>query len=139
MSFRSRNAFAEPEYETRQPIRHNLDALNVLPTLPIPNLQSNMPSIDMANNNNIDETLKCHLCHQSFTAKSDLSQHRNTVHVKKNKKSFKCSICNVDFTQKHSLKNHLLIHSGTKPHKCSYCDKRFRVKYNLRLHLRQHS
>ena len=51
----------------------------------------------------------------------------------------KCDICGKEFTWPSQLKQHLLIHSGTKPYQCSICSKSFTQAGSLKKHLLCHS
>ena len=64
---------------------------------------------------------KCSICDSTFSQKSTLKRHMESVH--ENKKPYKCLICDYSCSQKRYLKTHMeAVHENMKPHKCLICD-----------------
>ena len=47
----------------------------------------------------------------------------------------RCSICNKSFLTPANLKQHMLLHPGSKPFRCNFCGMRFAQKINLKKHM----
>ena len=79
---------------------------------------------------------KCNECPKSFTQKSGLKIHINTVH--KGLKLYKCDMCEKSFAQTGGLIEHIRVNheaSGFKPFACDKCDVRCSRKRSLDLHI----
>ncbi|OMJ80506.1 hypothetical protein SteCoe_19200 [Stentor coeruleus] len=75
-------------------------------------------------------------CYKEYKTKYNLIRHINVNHLKK--KIGKCSICNKEFVDYDNLKEHLTIHSNTKPYSCTLCGKNYRNKCMMIRHKRDH-
>lgn len=51
----------------------------------------------------------------------------------------KCKVCGKEFLHLSSFKNHVRIHTGSRPYACTFCDKKFSLSYNCRVHERIHT
>ena len=47
----------------------------------------------------------------------------------------RCNICNKSFLTPANLKQHMLLHPGSKPFRCNFCGMRFAQKINLKKHM----
>ena len=47
----------------------------------------------------------------------------------------RCHICNKSFLTPANLKQHMLLHPGSKPFRCNFCGMRFAQKINLKKHM----
>ncbi|KAJ0179485.1 hypothetical protein K1T71_005197 [Dendrolimus kikuchii] len=107
-------------------------------------------------------------CSKSYSNKSHLDRHKNTVHVKKgnnvvyscptclkvytNRQNLKrhinvkhkvnipfyCDICKLEFRKKHLLTAHMFQHTGVKSFNCEMCNKDFISLYEKKKHMRLH-
>jgi len=58
---------------------------------------------------------QCEICNATFTRKTDLKIHTETIHEGKKPEPVQCEICNTVFTQKKSLNSHIAaVHEGKK-------------------------
>lgn len=87
---------------------------------------------------NPDEN-RCGECHKTFTNYKAKSQHERLVHAKGPVHS--CSVCDRKFTNSQYLRDHMRIHSHSKPFVCDYanCGKAFRLSKDLVRHKRVHT
>ena len=88
-----------------------------------------------------DKPFNCKICDKSFTQKSHVTFHTNTVH-NKDGSSFKkhaCVDCGKTFSSKGVLTKHKMMHDNVRPHKCAICDKSFVQKSHLKVHLAKHT
>ena len=77
---------------------------------------------------------KCDICDKSFSSKSNLKHHIDTIHLKL--KSYKCEECGKTFNQKGNLEYHVkTVHLKIKPYKCEECCKTFGSKQDLKRHI----
>ena len=81
----------------------------------------------------VKEQLICEICKKSFSRKSHLRVHVQTVHD--GVKEHRCEICGKTFGEKSTLRTHGKVHELVKPHKCISCDKNFRFRHNLERHV----
>ena len=50
-----------------------------------------------------------------------------------------CNVCNKTYASKRTLKQHMKIHSGSKPYRCDYCGKTFTDRSTRNKHARIHT
>ncbi|XP_061163813.1 zinc finger protein 91-like [Saccostrea echinata] len=81
--------------------------------------------------------LECIHCKKSFTSKTSLENHIETQHAGK-KSAFLCPTCGKVFTRKYSLKQHQLVHTGSRL-VCDVCQKSFSSESSLRDHRNIHT
>lgn len=74
----------------------------------------------------------CGRCKCSFKSIEELTEHRNTVHIKIGE--FPCDMCPKVFTQKKHRETHRRIHTKEKPYICHICGRRFSISANLKRH-----
>ena len=78
---------------------------------------------------------QCEICNATFTRKTDLKIHTETIHEGKKPEPVQCEICNAVFTQKKSLNSHIAaVHEGKKPHQCNLCGRSFARRFALTSH-----
>lgn len=75
-------------------------------------------------------------CQKSYTTKSDLRRHVDSVHAGK---TFSCEICKLKFTLKKNLVVHMKLHDSTSGHVCQMCGKSCQDQRSLASHLAGHS
>ena len=73
---------------------------------------------------------------KSYTTKSDLRRHVDSVHAGK---TFSCEICKLKFTLKKNLVVHMKLHDSTSGHVCQMCGKSCQDQRSLASHLAGHS
>lgn len=83
------------------------------------------------------ESPKCKACDRSFETMAALSVHIKRDHLIQ--RPHKCSECDMSFYVKAQLRNHFVIHSGTREFACSVCLKTFGRKKTLSDHMRIHT
>ncbi|XP_062575876.1 zinc finger and BTB domain-containing protein 49-like [Saccostrea cucullata] len=113
----------------------------------------------------LNKEFTCNICHQTFSEKQDLRNHKFSAHGSKRKftceecgrnfnhlstleshrkvhtggdRSYVCEICGKRFPPRNTLR-HARMHSQTRECKCPYCDKSFNEKDQLQKHLRLHT
>lgn len=93
-----------------------------------------------------ERSFRCLICNVTFDTHCDVRQHIRKGHVYKmfpppieRKKEFICDICGLRVHTKDAVKNHLLIHTNTKPYACTICGKTFRRTADKKIHERQHT
>ena len=79
------------------------------------------------------------VCQELSSSKQNLKEHKNNIHLKKekhkNKNTF-CTKCNKTFTVAKSLQRHIeSVHEGKRPFKCDHCELRFSEKRNVKKHI----
>ena len=75
----------------------------------------------------------CLICNKSFSKKSLLKTHEESIHKKI---KFDCQECGKQYTRSHSLTNHInSTHKGIK-YKCEHCDKEFKEKSTKTKHVK---
>ena len=78
--------------------------------------------------------IQCRLCLKTFTIRSSLIFHVQTVH--EGRKDFKCNICDKSFGRPVELKKHKKRrHDKNKNFICDKCGKGFPVKDSLKVHV----
>ncbi|KAG8176300.1 hypothetical protein JTE90_010019 [Oedothorax gibbosus] len=89
----------------------------------------------------------CHLCNNTFEAKSDLKSHlvickeerkNNSKNTKDEKVTYVCESCNKEFKNKQYFQSHLLQHTNQKMFLCQICDKTFSAQHCLKRHMILH-
>ncbi|XP_060075251.1 zinc finger protein 43-like [Ylistrum balloti] len=82
--------------------------------------------------------IKCKLCGEHFTTKTDYAKHM-LDHTRD--KPFKCAICSVKFYLVDDLKNHVEMHvyKAEGQHKCPACNKAFGSAESLKEHCKIHA
>ena len=84
-----------------------------------------------------EKTLKCDICDATFTQKSNLNNHKASVHEKK-----KVFICDIHMWYYFHLKNNLNQHirgvHGEATFKCDICDTALTQKISLNNHIQNH-
>lgn len=75
-------------------------------------------------------------CKKEYKTKQNLKRHVMISHFLAKKAT--CTFCNKTFLNEINLKEHYLIHTGSKPYKCPTCGKRFRHKSRFGFHKREH-
>uniref|UniRef100_A0A182Q006 Protein krueppel n=1 Tax=Anopheles farauti TaxID=69004 RepID=A0A182Q006_9DIPT len=84
-----------------------------------------------------DRPHQCEQCPKSFTSRTKLQSHINSVHLRK--RDFKCDICGKAFLEKNNLKGHMRIHNGERKYACDLCPKTFLFAGTLRCHMLTHT
>lgn len=84
----------------------------------------------------IETSLYCGLCHKSFQKNMQLQNHLRNHRAERR---FICTYCNKAFSQSNNLRAHLRIHTNERPFKCSECGKAFTQVTNLNNHVRLHT
>ena len=74
----------------------------------------------------------CELCSSTFTYKSSLQKHTNSMHKKIR---YPCEKCEKSYTSKQNLASHVQIIHETVKHHCNYCNSIFKQKIGLKKHL----
>ena len=84
-----------------------------------------------------ENNVKCSVCEQSFKNMDEFNAHK----CGKSGKSFKCTICSKIFARQTLLRQHMVLHQGSKRFrfKCNYCGRAFRHRSHLRDHERIHT
>ena len=77
-------------------------------------------------------------CAKSYTRKSRLQDHINSVHLKNIRFVCREPTCRKEFLDHGNLKIHQRLHSGVKPYPCRYCPKCFSTLGNRKDHERRH-
>ena len=78
----------------------------------------------------------CDFCGKSFSYKSALEKHVNSIHSNDPNKH-KCDSCGKSFTQARTIRIHFkMVHEGQKNHKCDSCSKYFSTPQSLRNHIK---
>ena len=76
----------------------------------------------------------CGKCDKSFSNKSNLKVHIDSVHKKVR---YNCEKCEKNFGRKENLKKHIQsVHLNYRPHKCDKCDKSFIMRTYLENHVK---
>ncbi|XP_063544132.1 zinc finger protein 723-like isoform X13 [Cydia strobilella] len=83
------------------------------------------------------ESPKCKACERTFETMAALRLHIKRDHLIQ--RPHKCSQCDMSFYAKAQLKNHFVIHSGTREFSCAVCFKSFGRKKTLSDHMRIHT
>ncbi|XP_048003781.1 zinc finger protein 93-like isoform X7 [Leguminivora glycinivorella] len=83
------------------------------------------------------ESPKCKACERTFETMAALRLHIKRDHLIQ--RPHKCSECDMSFYAKAQLKNHFVIHSGTREFSCAVCFKSFGRKKTLADHMRIHT
>ena len=74
---------------------------------------------------------KCELCSSTFTVKSSLEKHINSIHKKIR---YNCDHCDKSYTQRQNLTFHVLkVHKGVR-YNCNHCNSVFKQKIGLKKH-----
>lgn len=85
---------------------------------------------------------RCTKCSKTYTTKSHLIRHDNTVHLKiKTDVIYSCPECMQVFANRQNLKRHMLKKhiQGINNYCCEHCKKYFRKINQLRSHMYQHT
>ncbi|XP_005100959.2 zinc finger protein 729 [Aplysia californica] len=89
---------------------------------------------------------RCKLCDMSFNRIFELTMHMSDSHeneqipideLSEAGQKHVCSLCGESFKNRYILKNHYVIHNGTKTNKCKICDKMFTRYSDVKRHIRQ--
>ncbi|XP_050091753.1 zinc finger protein 177 [Anopheles aquasalis] len=80
---------------------------------------------------------QCDQCPKSFTTRSKLQTHINSVHLRR--RDFECDICGKGFLERNHLKGHMRIHTGERKYRCDLCPKTFMFAGTLRCHKLTHT
>ncbi|XP_063221104.1 uncharacterized protein LOC134530309 isoform X2 [Bacillus rossius redtenbacheri] len=112
-----------------------------------------------------ERVLACHLCDKKFAHKHNLSQHvrlhagkkvacpvegcfyacrcqselRNHLSLHSDSRPFACGECGFRCKNKYMLNRHAAIHRGERPHACPHCQFASRLSSHLRRHARLHT
>ena len=78
----------------------------------------------------------CEICQQTFTKKSSVKTHIDTVHLKL--KPHKCEDCGKSFLQASHLNFHSDIHNNIR-FRCTFCKKDFSRRHVLNEHIKKHT
>ncbi|XP_028414597.1 zinc finger protein Xfin-like [Dendronephthya gigantea] len=83
------------------------------------------------------EDVRCSVCEQLFKNLVEFTAHK----CNKNAKAFNCTICSKTFARQTLLRQHMVLHQGSKRFrfKCNYCGRAFRHRSHLRDHERIHT
>lgn len=81
---------------------------------------------------NLSKTYKCETCSEEFHNYNDFNTHKKTH----GNQRFQCDICQRWFSKRYHLKNHQIIHNGTKNYDCQLCTKKYTNHGNLDRHVR---
>ena len=96
------------------------------------NLERHMKSKHSAESDSQPLLLECDYCSQTFTRKSDLNAHNESVHAVQNPQKKFCNLCEKYFA---NLAQHQkIVHNGVKNFKCQNCQKGFYDNRELRRH-----
>ena len=96
------------------------------------NLERHMKSKHSAESDSPPVLLECDYCSQTFTRKSDLNAHNESVHAVQNPQKKFCNLCEKYFA---NLAQHQkIVHNGVKNFKCQNCQKGFYDNRELRRH-----
>ena len=99
---------------------------------------------DFVNNSStaieIDKPFTCEFCNKSFSVKSNMKNHIQTIHQGITTFRFKCDKCDYNATQKISLIRHQKSVHGGQRFTCSHCDeegieKSFKWEIDLKRHI----
>ena len=71
---------------------------------------------------NKDTSMKCHVCHKSYSHPRLLNRHMQS-HT--SYKKHHCPRCRKGFNDAFDLKRHIRTHTGIKPFQCDMCEKSF--------------
>ncbi|WAR02475.1 ZO28-like protein [Mya arenaria] len=78
-----------------------------------------------------DERFQCSLC-DKVVAHCFFTKHQR-LHD-----GYFCEICKKEFSTNSRLRDHMNVHSGSKPFTCSICDRKFSKRSSLTQHYRYH-
>ena len=78
----------------------------------------------------------CEICQQTFTKRSSVKTHIDTVHLKL--KPYKCEDCGKEFLQASHLNFHSDMHNNIR-FKCTFCKKDFSRRHVLNQHVKKHT
>ncbi|XP_063911182.1 zinc finger protein 62 homolog [Zophobas morio] len=98
-------------------------------------LQSHIAKHEKGYENN---KFKCEFCDKTFLQEKYLKHHFRRIH-KDGGQKFICDLCGKKVNSKTSLRDHLIMHSGSKPIECKECGKGFALKTTLKAHMRIHT
>lgn len=92
------------------------------------------------------EMFRCSACDVTSDAEHIVRTHIRRSHVYKlfppplkPTKEYICDYCGNMLKTKGALRQHFMIHSGTKSHACSFCGKEFRLRLDKVVHERTHT
>ena len=87
------------------------------------------------------EAYVCNKCPKviSLDNKKGLRDHLGRHDVSSLKKVHICTWCGLKFRAPRLLKDHMNLHTGSKPHQCKVCDRTFASSQSLSLHTRYHT
>ena len=80
-----------------------------------------------------EKIFKCDTCGFTTTTKSNLTKHKQ-----QHSKEYFCSICDKKLCNKFSLKEHMVVHSSSRPYQCKYCEKSFIRQRDRKIHQNSH-
>ncbi|XP_065643892.1 transcriptional regulator ovo [Hydra vulgaris] len=81
---------------------------------------------------NKDASMKCHVCHKSYSHSRLLNRHMQS-HT--SYKKHHCPRCHKGFNDAFDLKRHIRTHTGIKPFQCGMCEKSFTQRCSLEAHM----
>jgi len=81
-----------------------------------------------------DKPYKCSLCDKSFRNSSNLHKHRRHMHSNV-RRQYRCFCCEMSFKTQKELKNHVSVHTDSKPYTCGHCTDCFTTLDQLETHL----
>ena len=82
---------------------------------------------------------RCRICSKRFKSVKNLNLHIRRNHVSDENKKFRCTECGKGFTLRNSLKNHVRVHTNSRPYCCKLCLKTFKQIGHVKDHLLTHS
>ncbi len=84
-----------------------------------------------------EKPFQCAQCDRRFALRSTLTSHQLTHESEQLRRelSFSCHLCPLTFIKKCALKQHLTLHTGSKPYQCQECHRRFRTPALRKIHL----
>ena len=88
--------------------------------------------LGLADDSKQEGRYNCDKCEKSFTRKSDLTRHIQSVH---DKIRYNCNQCNKSFSEKGTLQKHIKSAHEKVRYNCKKCDKSFSRKTYLKAHI----